>query len=54
MNSGSVDSLYVCQRCGARTNARQIREIVDCDIPVAAAIDLVHQRVAFFGVFRAS
>jgi hypothetical protein len=29
MNSGSVDSLNVCDRCGARANARQIREIAD-------------------------
>lgn len=50
MKSGSVDSLNVCDRCGARANARQIREIADCDMPVAAAIDLVDQWVAFFGV----
>lgn len=50
MNSGSVDSLNVCERCGARANARQIREMLDCDMPVAAAIDLVDQGVAFFGV----
>ncbi|MCF0091216.1 hypothetical protein B0E37_06337 [Streptomyces sp. MH192] len=49
MNNGSVDSLNVCDRCGARANARQIREIADCDMPVAAAIDLVDQWVAFFG-----
>jgi hypothetical protein len=49
MNSGSVDSLNVCDRCGARAKARQIREIADCDMPVAAAIDLVDQCVAFFG-----
>ncbi len=52
MNSGSVDSLNVCERCGASTNARQICETVDCDIPVAAAIDLVYQCVAFFGLFQ--
>ncbi|GHB32356.1 hypothetical protein GCM10010346_64630 [Streptomyces chryseus] len=50
MNNGSVDNLNVCDRCGAKANARQIRETVDCDIPVAAAIDLVDQGVAFFGV----
>jgi hypothetical protein len=50
MNSGSVDSLNVCDRCGASAKARQIRETVDCDMPVAAAIDLVDQCVAFFGV----
>jgi len=49
MNSGSVDSLNVCERCGARAKARQIREIADWDMPVAAAIDLVDQWVAFFG-----
>ncbi|AIR98087.1 hypothetical protein SGLAU_10400 [Streptomyces glaucescens] len=49
MNSGSVDSLNVCDRCGASANARQIREIADCDMPVAAAIDLVDQWVAFLG-----
>ncbi|GCD40249.1 hypothetical protein OEIGOIKO_08106 [Streptomyces chrestomyceticus JCM 4735] len=50
MNNGSVDSLNVCVRCGARANARQIRETADCDMPVAAAIDLVDQWVAFFGL----
>jgi hypothetical protein len=50
MNNGSVDSLKVCVRCGAGAKARQIREIADCDIPVAAAIDRVDQCVAFFGV----
>lgn len=50
MNSGSVDSLNVCERCGAGTNARQILEIADSDIPVVAAIDRVDQCVAFFGV----
>lgn len=33
-----------CQREG-----RQIREMADCDMPVAAAIDPVDQWVAFFG-----
>ncbi|AYV26278.1 hypothetical protein EES41_06045 [Streptomyces sp. ADI95-16] len=50
MNSGSVDSLNVCDRCGASAKARQIREMLDCDIPVAAAIERVDQWVAFFGV----
>ncbi|MFF0205840.1 hypothetical protein [Streptomyces sp. NPDC005017] len=45
-----MENLKVCERCGARANARQIREMVDCDIPMAAAIDLVDQWVAFFGV----
>ncbi|CAL9330779.1 hypothetical protein SUDANB176_00062 [Streptomyces sp. enrichment culture] len=49
MNNGSVDSLNVCVRCGASANARRIREIADWDMPVATAIDLVDQRVAFFG-----
>jgi hypothetical protein len=40
----------VCDRCGASANARQMRETTGCDMPVAAAIDLVDQRVAFFGV----
>ncbi len=43
MNKGSVLSLNVSARSGARANARQIREIADCDIPVAAAIDRVDQ-----------
>jgi hypothetical protein len=49
MNNGSVDSLNVCERCGARAKARQIREIADFDMPVAAAIERVDQWVAFFG-----
>jgi hypothetical protein len=44
-----VDSLNVCERCGASANARQIRETADWDMPVAAAIDRVDQWVAFFG-----
>jgi hypothetical protein len=43
MNSGSADSFQVSTRCGLRPNARQIREIAVCDIPVAAAIDRVDQ-----------
>lgn len=46
----AVDGLNVWARCGARASARQIREMVDCDMPVAAAIDLVDQPVALFGV----
>ncbi|WP_432045391.1 hypothetical protein [Streptomyces asiaticus] len=41
--------LDVCDRCGARANARQIREIADWDMLVAAAIDRVDQWVAFSG-----
>lgn len=36
MNSGSVDSLDVRDRCSASANVRQIRETTDCDVPVAA------------------
>ncbi|MEG8280410.1 hypothetical protein [Streptomyces sp. AHA2] len=43
MNTGQVDSFHACDRCGARATARKIREMVDCDSPVAAAIDLVDQ-----------
>lgn len=50
MKNGSVESLKVCERCGARANARQILETVDCDMPVAAAMERVDQCVAFFGV----
>lgn len=39
MKPGSVDSLNVCGRCGARAHARQILETVDCDPTVAAAVD---------------
>ena len=46
MNCGSVDSFQVCTRCGLSPNARQIREIADCDIPVALAIDRVDQCVS--------
>jgi hypothetical protein len=34
-----VDSLNVSDRHGCSPNVRQIRETVDCDIPVALAID---------------
>ena len=50
MNCGSVDSLKVSTRCGLSPNARQIRLIADCDIPVARANDRVDQCVASVGV----
>lgn len=46
MNCGSADSFQVCTRWGLRPNARQIREIADWDMPVAAAIDRVDQCVS--------
>jgi hypothetical protein len=46
MNCGSADSFQVSVKCGLRPNARQIREIADCDMPVAAAIDRVDQCVS--------
>ena len=46
MNCGSADNFQVWTRCGLRPNARQIREIADCDMPVAAAIDRVDQCVS--------
>ena len=49
-NCGSVDSLNVSWRCGLSPNARQIREIADWLIPVAAAIDRVDQCVASTGL----
>ena len=49
MNCGSGDSLKLSTRCGFRPKARQILEIPDCDIPSAAAIDLVDQCVALGG-----
>ena len=49
MNCGSGDSLKLSTRCGFRPKARQILEIADCDIPSAAAIDLVDQCVALGG-----
>jgi hypothetical protein len=51
MNCGSVDSFHVSTRCGLSPNARQIREIADCDIPVAVAIDRVDQCVPLLGGF---
>jgi hypothetical protein len=50
VNRESADGLKACARCGANANARQTRETVDRDIPAPAAIDLVHQCVAFSGV----
>ena len=47
-NCGSVDSFQVCTRCGLSPNARQIREIAVCDIPVALAIDRLDQCVSPF------
>jgi hypothetical protein len=49
MNCGSVDSLKVSTRWGLSPNARQIRLIADCDIPVARANDRVDQWVASVG-----
>lgn len=45
MNCGSVDSFQVSTRCGLSPNARQIREIAVCDMPVAVAIERVDQWV---------
>ena len=50
MNKGSGDSLKLSTRCGLRPNARQIREIADWLIPVAAAMDRVDQCVASTGL----
>jgi hypothetical protein len=33
INCGSVDGFHVSTKCGLSPNARQIREIADCDIP---------------------
>jgi hypothetical protein len=49
-NCGSVDSFQVCTAWGLSPNARQIRDTVDCDMPVAAAIDRVDQCVSCPGV----
>ena len=49
-NSGSVESLNVSLRCGCRPKAAQIRRMVVCDRPVAAAIERIDQWVASFGV----
>src|SRR5262245_8052487 len=50
MNCGSGESLNACVWCGFSPNARQMRLTADCDMPVAAAIDLVDQCVASFGL----
>ena len=50
MNIGSGDSLKLSTRWGLSPNARQIRDTVDCDIPVAAASERVDQCVASRGV----
>ena len=46
MNCGSVDSFQVSTKCGLSPNARQIREIDDCDRPVALAMPRVDQCVS--------
>jgi hypothetical protein len=43
---GGLGSFQVCTKCGWSPNARQIREIADWLIPVAAAIDRVDQCVS--------
>jgi hypothetical protein len=43
---GGLGSFQVCTECGWSPNARQIREIADWLIPVAAAIDRVDQCVS--------
>src|SRR5665647_1917517 len=42
-NSGSLESFQCSTRCGCRPNARQTRETVDCERPLAAAIRRVDQ-----------
>lgn len=49
-NSGSGDNLKLSTRCGFNPNARQIRLIAVWLMPVASAIDLVDQCVAFAGL----
>ena len=49
-NSGSVESLKVSLRSGCRPKAAQIRRMVVCDRPGAAAIERIDQCVASFGV----
>jgi hypothetical protein len=44
------DNLTDSRRCGLSPAVRQIRLIADCDMPVAAAIERVDQRVASGGV----
>jgi hypothetical protein len=43
MNRGPAGNFRVSTKWGLRPEARQIREIADCDMPVAAAIDRVDQ-----------
>ncbi|QDO03362.1 hypothetical protein FNV62_50805 [Streptomyces sp. RLB3-17] len=50
MNKGSSTASTSRPGAAATANGRQIRESADCDIPVAAAIDLVDQPVTSFGV----
>src|SRR3954452_22870968 len=49
-NSGSLESLNVSERCGWRPKAVQIRRMVVCEKPVAAAIERIDQWVASTGV----
>src|SRR3954447_24813902 len=51
-NSGSLESLNVSERCGWRPKAVQIRRMVVCEKPVAAAIERIDQWVASTGVER--
>src|SRR3954453_22387449 len=51
-NSGSLESLNVSERCGWRPKAVQIRRMVVCEKPVAAAIERIDQWVASPGVER--
>ena len=50
--SGSVESLNVWDRYGCGPKVVQMRRIVVCDSPVAAAIERVEQWVASFAVRR--
>src|ERR1019366_10372181 len=50
MKNRSVDSLKVSTRCGCKENARQMREIADCGIPVACAMFRVDQCLPCGGV----
>ncbi len=45
----SVDSFQVSTRCGLSPNARHIRDTVDCDNPLALAIDRLDQWMSPFG-----
>ncbi|OAA20137.1 hypothetical protein UG55_108151 [Frankia sp. EI5c] len=48
MNCGSVESFHVSTRCGFNPKARHIRDTVDCDNPLAFAIDRDDQCVSPF------